>query len=144
MEMSLLEKGPKFEVTPVTIPVKNTPNTTTVAALQAGELNGAFTVMSIGNLIPTLINQYLRTSPIAEYLALVNLRKDQDCITVISVKGVALVAMDKSEYIAKDDALLQDTCLPSSIQRYAPTIHRKLIKSKTSRITSSLKHKTLY
>ena len=39
-EKSLLHKGPKFAVTPATIPIKENISTTTVAALQAGELNG--------------------------------------------------------------------------------------------------------
>ena len=37
---SRLQKGPKFAVTPATIPVKEYISTTTVTALQAGELNG--------------------------------------------------------------------------------------------------------
>ena len=39
-EKSLLQKGPKFAVTPATIPIKEYISTTTVAALQAGDLNG--------------------------------------------------------------------------------------------------------
>ena len=39
-EKSLLQKGSKVAVTPATIPIKEYIPTTTVAALQAGELNG--------------------------------------------------------------------------------------------------------
>ena len=39
-ERSLLHKGPTFERTPATISLKEYISTTTVAALQAGELNG--------------------------------------------------------------------------------------------------------
>ena len=39
-EKSLLQKGPKFAVTPATIPTMEYISTTTVAALQVGELNG--------------------------------------------------------------------------------------------------------
>ena len=39
-EESLLQKGPKFVVIPATIPIKEYNCTTTVAAIQAGELNG--------------------------------------------------------------------------------------------------------
>ena len=39
-DKSLLQKGPKFTVTPATIPIKEYISTTTVAALQVGELNG--------------------------------------------------------------------------------------------------------
>ena len=43
-----------------------------------------------------------------EHLALENLGKDKDHIIVIPDKGVALVVMDKTEYITKCEALLQD------------------------------------
>ena len=39
-EKSLVQKCPKFAVTPATIPIKQYISTTNVAALQAGELNG--------------------------------------------------------------------------------------------------------
>ena len=39
-EKSLLQKGPKFAVTQATIPIKEYISTTTVAAVQADELNG--------------------------------------------------------------------------------------------------------
>ena len=39
-EKSLLQKGPRIAVTPATIPIKEYISTTTVAALQVGELNG--------------------------------------------------------------------------------------------------------
>ena len=39
-EKPLLQKGSKFAVTPATIPIKEYISTTTVAALQTGELNG--------------------------------------------------------------------------------------------------------
>ena len=39
-EKTLLQKGQIFAVTPTTIPIKEYISTTTVAALQAGELNG--------------------------------------------------------------------------------------------------------
>ena len=44
----------------------------------------------------------------AEHLALENLRKGKDCIIVTAEKSVALVVMDKTEYITKCEALLQD------------------------------------
>ena len=44
----------------------------------------------------------------SEHLALENLRKDKDHIIVTADKGVALVVLDKTEYITKCEALLQD------------------------------------
>ena len=65
-ERSLLQKDPKFAVTSATIPIKEYISTTTVAALQAGELNGvdcsAFTTMSTEFLTHLPINQCIQTS----------------------------------------------------------------------------------
>ena len=44
----------------------------------------------------------------AEHLALGNLGKDKDCIIRKDDKGVALVVMDKTEFITKCEAFLQD------------------------------------
>ena len=44
----------------------------------------------------------------AEHSALENLRKDKDSIIVTADKGVALVVMDKAEYMTACEALLQD------------------------------------
>ena len=65
----------------------------------------------------------------AKHLALENLRKDKDCITVTADTGVALVVMDKTEYITKCEALLQDTSVYQHLSRdTSPTIHKELIK----------------
>ena len=45
----------------------------------------------------------------SENLTLENLRKDKDCIIVTTDKGVALVVMDKTEYITKCEALYKTT-----------------------------------
>ena len=55
----------------------------------------------------------------AEHLALENLRKDKDHISVTADKGVALVGMDKTEYITKCEALLQDQLsISASVHRH--------------------------
>ena len=67
----------------------------------------AYTMMSIEFLTPTSRNQYVQTTK-TEHLALEHLRKDEDYITVTTDKGIALVVMDKTEYIAICKALLQN------------------------------------
>ena len=66
-ENSLLQKGPKFVVSPAIIPIKVYISTTTVAALQAGKLNGVDCsgLYHDANIIPnTYTNkQYVQTSP---------------------------------------------------------------------------------
>ena len=80
-EKSLLQKGPKFPVTPATIPIKEY-ITTTVAALQAGELNGVDCnglSHDVNGIFNIYANKPIHTDiTITEHLALENLRKDVD------------------------------------------------------------------
>ena len=65
----------------------------------------------------------------SEYLTLENLRKDKDCIIVTADKGVALVVLDKTEYIRKHEALLQDHSVYQHLSKdTSTTIHKELIK----------------
>ena len=110
-EKSLLQKGLKFAVTPANIPIKEY-ITTTVAGVQAGEFNGvdcSGLYHDVNRIHNTYTNKPIHTNITkAEHLALENLRKDKDHIIVTADKGVALVVMDKTEYITKCEALLQD------------------------------------
>ena len=98
--MSLLQKGPKFEVTPATIPLKEYISTATVAALQAGELNGvdcSGLYHDVNRILNTYSNNPIHTNITkSEHLALENIRKDKDHIIVTADNGVALVVMDKT------------------------------------------------
>ena len=102
-------------VTSATIPIKEYIPTTTVAALQAGELNGVDCsghYHDVKRILNTYTNKSIHTNITkAKYLKLENLRKDSDYITVTDAKGVALVVMDKTEYITKCEALLQDNSI---------------------------------
>ena len=65
----------------------------------------------------------------AEHLALENLRKEKECIIVTADKGVALVVMDKTEYITKCKVLLQNNSVYQHLSKdSSPTIHKELIK----------------
>ena len=111
-ERSLLQKGPKFAVIPATILIKEYISITTVAALQAGELNGvdcSGLYHDVNRILNTFTNKPIHINITkSEHLALQNLTKDKDCIIVTADKGVALVVMDKTEYITKSESLLQD------------------------------------
>ena len=93
-------------------PIKENISTTTAAALQAGELKGvdcSGLYHDINRILNTLTSKPIHTNITkSEHLALENVRKDKDCIIVTADKGVALVVMDKTEYITKCEALLQD------------------------------------
>ena len=78
-EKALLQKGPKFAVTPATIPIKEYISTTTVAALQAGEPNGvdcSGLYHDVNRILNTFTNKPIHTNITkSEHLALENLRK---------------------------------------------------------------------
>ena len=89
--------------------------------------------MSIEFLTPTPINQYKHINHTnitkAEHLALENLVKDKNCIIATADKGVALVVMDKIEYITKCEALIQDNSVYQHLSKdTSPAIHKELIK----------------
>ena len=130
-ERSLLKKGPKFAVTPATIPIKE--YTTTVAALQVGEPNGvdcSGLYHDVNRILNTITNKPIHTNiPNSEHLALENLRKDKDHIIVTADKGVALVVLDEIEYITKCETLLQDNSVSQHLSKDAsPITHKEIIK----------------
>ena len=108
-------------------------SSTTMAALQAGkpsgvDCNGLY--HDVNRILNTFTNKPKQTNITkSEHLALENLRKDKDHIIVTADKGMALVVMDKTEYITKCEALLQDNSvyqhLPKDTSR---TILKELIK----------------
>ena len=110
--------------------IKEYISTTTVVALWAGELNGV-DCSGLYHDVNRIINTFTKI-PIytnitkAEHLTLQNLRKDKDHIIVTADKGVVLVVMDKTQYITRCEALLQDS-LSASLQRHI-SIHKELIK----------------
>ena len=131
--MKKVQKGPKFAVTPATIPIKEYIFTTTVAALQAGELNGVDCSGLYHNdnrILNLFTNKPIHTNITkAEHLALDNLRKDMDCIIIAADKDVALVVMDKMEYITKCEGLLQDNSVYQHLSKdTSPTTHKELVK----------------
>ena len=115
------------------IPIKEYVSATTVAALQVGELNGLDGIClyhDINRILNTFTNKPIHTNITkSEHLALGNLRKDKDHIIVTADKGVALVVMDKTEYITKCKALLQDNSVYQHLFKdTSPTIHKELVK----------------
>ena len=132
-EKSLLQKGPKFAVTPATIPIKEYISTTTVVALQAGEPNAVHCsglYHDVSRILNTYTNKPIHTNITkGEHLALESLRKDKDHIIVTADKGVALVVMDKAEYITKCEVLLQDNSVYQHLPKdTSPTINKELVK----------------
>ena len=132
-EKALLQKGPKFAVTPATIPIKEYISTTTVAALQACEPNGvdcSGLYHDVNRILNTFTNNPIHTNIIkSEHSALENLRKDKDCIIVTADKGVALVVMDKQNTSQNVNPSYKTTQFISiSPETHLPTIHKELVK----------------
>ena len=132
-DKSSVQKGPKFTVTPATISIMEYISPTSVAALQAGELNDVdFSGLyhDVNRILNTYTNKLIHSNITkAEHLALENLKKDKDCIIVTADKGVALVVMDETEYITKCEALLQENSVYQHLSKdTSPTIHKELIK----------------
>ena len=130
---SSLLKGPKFAVTPATIPIKEYISTTTVAAFQAGKLNGVDCTglyHDVNRILNTFTNKPIHTNITkSEHLALEKLRKDKDCIIITVDKGVALVVMDKTEYITKCEVIRQYNSVYQHLSKdTSPSIHKELIK----------------
>ena len=132
-EKSLLQKGPNIAVTQATIPIKEYISTTTVVALQAGKLkdvdcSGLY--YDVNRVLHTFTIRPIHTNITkTEHLALENLRKDKDCIIVTADKGVALVVMDKTKYITKCEALLQDNSVYQHLFKdTSSAIHKELVK----------------
>ena len=105
---------------------------TTVAALQVGELNDIDCICidhDVNRILNIFTNKPIHTNIIkSEHLALENLRKDKDCLIVIADKGVALVVIDKTEYITKCEFLLPDNFVYQHLsENTSPTIHKELI-----------------
>ena len=130
-EKSILQKGPKFAVTPATILIKEYISTTTVAALQVGELNGVDCSGLYHDVnVDTFTSKPKQTNITkSEHLALENLRKDKEHIIVTVDKCVALAVTDKTECITKCEALLWDNSVYQDLFKdTSPAIHKELIK----------------
>ena len=104
-QRSVLAKGPNFAVSP-----KHPPNIEYITAIEA-----ACTKLSQQDVeeLRADINQVLRAShppkpnlTKAQNLAIRKLKKDRDCIVLTADKGVAMVIMDRQDYISKANNLL--------------------------------------
>ena len=105
VQVSVLAKGPNFSIAPNHIP--NMDYTTAVESMY-GRLKEEDAMA-----LRTDINALLRKAKIPkpnltkeERIGLAQLKKDKDRVVLIADKGVAMVVMDKQEYINKAEELL--------------------------------------
>ena len=124
--MSVLAKGPNYAVTPM-----QPPNLEYITAIEA-----ACTKLSQQDAeeLRANINRVLRSSHTpkpnltkAQTLALRELKRDRDCIVLTADKGVAMVIMDRQDYINKANQLLNQDTYKVITKDPTNTIKNKLI-----------------
>ena len=125
-QRSVLAKGPNFVVTP-----RQPPNLEYITAIEA-----ACTKLSQQDAeeLRANINRVLRSShppkpnlTKAQMSALRELKKDRDCIVLTADKGVAMVVMDRQDYINKTNHLLNQSTYKTINKDPTNTIKNKLI-----------------
>ena len=125
-QRSVLAKGPNFAVTPT-----QPPNLEYITAIEA-----ACTKLSQQDAeeLRADVNRVLRSShppkpnlTKAQNIALRELKRDRDCIVLTADKGVAMVVMDKQDYINKANQLLNQNTYKVISKDPTNTIKNKLI-----------------
>ena len=125
-QRSVLAKGPNFAVTP-----RQPPNLEYITAIEA-----ACTKLSQQDAEELMadINRVLRSShppkpnlTKVQNAALRELKRDRDCIVLTADKGVAMVVMDKQDYISKANQLLNQNTYKVISKDPTNTIKNKLI-----------------
>ena len=125
-QRSVLAKGPNFAVSP-----KDPPNLEYISAIEA-----ACTKLSQQDAeeLRANVSQVLRASHLpkpnltkAQNLAIRELKKDRDCIVLTAGKRVAVVIMDRQDYISKANNLLSQNTYRSIQWDPTKTIKNRLI-----------------
>ena len=125
-QRSVLAKGPNFAVTP-----RHPPNLEYITAIEA-----ACTKLSQQDAeeFRADINWVLRSShppkttqTKAQNSAIRELKRDRDCIVLTADKGVAIVIMDRQDYISKAENLLSQNTYKTIQWDPTNTIKNKLI-----------------
>ena len=125
-QRSVLAKGPNFEVTP-----RHPPNLEYIMAIEA-------VCTKLGQQdaeeLRDEINRVLRSShppkpnlTKSQLQAIRELKRDRDCIVLTADKGVAMVIMDRQDYINKSKHLLNQPTYRAICRDPTNTINNKLI-----------------
>ena len=146
-QRSVLAKGPNFAVSP-----KHPPNLWYITAIEA-----ACTKLSQQDAeeLRADINWVLRASDPpkpnltkVQNLAIRELKKDRDCIVLAADKGVAVVIMDRQDYISKANNLLSQNTYRSIQWDPTNTVKNKLInilkRVKSQTVLNNQTYKAMY
>ena len=118
-ECSLLEKGPKFSITPNRIPYKNIISEVEAAIQKLPDETKDIIRTNTASILDRACFPQHMNIRTTERKALSNLKKDPTRIVMKADKGNSLVIMDQSDYDSKMTNLLQDKTT-YNIARKAP------------------------
>ena len=121
---TLLAHGPNFAVTPKTLHTRNSYQWLEIACQSLHPTDAEQLRADVSRIL-----KKSRTPPTAnltreEFRAMKELKSDRDHIILTADKGVALIVMDKSDYIRKMTELLEDTKTYRPL-KMDPTIQQK-------------------
>ena len=129
-KQSLLQKGPKFAVSSSRVPLTEYIVVTKKISDELGEDTTGKDCTEIYQKTREILQHYKKkkshTCNITkeEREAIKTLRKDASCVVLTADKGVALVVMDKSQYVDTCMALLDDTKVYKPCKDTTKKLHR--------------------
>ena len=134
-EQSLLQKGPKFAVSSSKVPLTEYIAVTKRICDELSENTAGRDCTEIYQKTKEVLQHFkdkkgpTRNTTRKEWKAIKTLREDSSCVVLTADKGVALVIMDKSQYIDKCMALLNDTKVYKPCKDTTKKLHRDIQES---------------
>ena len=134
-EQSLLQKGPKFAVSSSQIPLTEYIAVTKRICDELGENTVGKDCTEIYQKTKEVLQHFkekeghICNTTKEEWEAIKTLREDSSCVVLTADKGVALIVMDKSQYIDKCMALLNDTKVYKPCKDTTKKLHRDIQES---------------
>ena len=127
-EQSLLQKGPKFAVSSSRVPLTEYIAVTKRICDELGENTTGKDCTEIYQKTKEVLEHYKKKSHthniMKEREAIKTLREDASHMALTADKGVALLVMDKSQYVDKCMALLDDTKVYKPCKDTTKKLHR--------------------
>ena len=131
-EVKLLQKGPKFAVSTPKVPITEYIAVTKQICDKLGENTEGVDCSEYYQKTKDLLQDYTRKRAAhpniskMERDAIKTLKEDNTRVVLTADKGVAMVVMDKSSYVEKCMALLQDTSVYQPCRDLTGQIHRQV------------------
>ena len=125
-QLSLLQKGPNYAITPKYLPIEAYITSTEQAVTKLPTQEADKLRSDVNRILKQLQQQHTKQCNLnpPQCRALTELKKDNTRVVLTADKGVAMVIMDQQDYINKAQALLQDTNTYKVLPK-DPTSHLK-------------------